>query len=265
MLLVGTSGFKYRDWKGVFYPPGISERNLLAFYSQVFPVVELDFSYYHMPGAKTMGALQGKTPDGFVFCVKAHRSMTHETGSASAQWEAFRAFNSAIEPMAISGKLGCVLLQFPWRFRPGHLETSYLARCRDLLGNAPAVVEFRNSQWLTEDTFRALRDLGFGFCCVDEPRLKDLVPPVVAATSAVGYVRFHGRNAAKWWKHENASERYDYLYCDEELRAWVPRLRALERKTGTTFVFFNNCHEGKASVNAIRLGEMLRGREGEIL
>jgi uncharacterized protein YecE (DUF72 family) len=121
----------------------------------------------------------------------------------------------------------------------------------------PIVVEFRHAAWAREETFRFLQDQELGFCAVDEPRLKGLFPAIVRATAAVAYVRFHGRNAARWWKHEKASQRYDYLYRREELEEWVPKIRALDREAEKTFVFTNNHFESKAAVNARMLMEML--------
>ena len=80
---------------------------------------------------------------------------------------------------------------------------------------------------------------------------------VAEATSEVGYVRFHGRNAAKWWKHDEAYERYDYLYTEDELTEWVPRVRDVESKTERTYVFFNNHYQGKSAQNARVFAQML--------
>src|SRR5947209_15871083 len=138
------------------------------------------------------------------------------------QPEVFAAFRAALEPLQESGCLGCVLGQFPWSFRNTPENRDALRRFREELDAIPGVVEFRNSGWAQEETFVLLRELGLGYCCVDEPGLKGLMPRVAVATSPIGYVRFHGRNAAKWWHHEHAFERYDYLYTEDELAEWVP-------------------------------------------
>jgi uncharacterized protein YecE (DUF72 family) len=127
---------------------------------------------------------------------------------------------------------------------------------RERLGELPVVVEFRNARWLTDDVFDLLRQLDFGFCCVDEPRLPNLLPPLAEKTSDVGYVRFHGRNSAKWWQHEHAYERYDYSYTPEELNEWLPKIRELDSATEKTFVFANNHWRGQA-VNTIRQLRMM--------
>ena len=153
--------------------------------------------------------------------------------------------------------LGCILAQFPWSFRRTPDNQEYLRRFRDALPEMPVVVEFRNAEWVDEATLDQLRGLGMGYCCVDEPRLKGLVPPVAAATSPVGYVRFHGRNAQKWWKHDEAWERYNYLYSAAELQEWVPKIGEVAQQTEKTYVFFNNHYEGKAGQNARELADLL--------
>lgn len=130
---------------------------------------------------------------------------------------------------------------------------AFRAHWRDL----PVVVEFRNAQWLTEETFALLREQRFGFCCADEPRLKGLLPPVAEATAQVAYVRFHGRNAQKWWQHAQAYERYDYTYRKEELEEWTPKIRKLNAAAETVFVFANNHYRGQGIDTARQLRLML--------
>ncbi|NPV81364.1 MAG: DUF72 domain-containing protein [Firmicutes bacterium] len=252
MILVGTSGFSYRDWVGEFYPEGTKPGDMLYYYARHFPVVELDFSYYAMPSARTMSSLDRKTPEGFLFCIKAHKSMTHEINQEKPQ-DAFLQFLDGIAPIIQANKLGCILLQFPWGFKNTPENIDYVRRLPDFLPNLPLIVEFRNISWFRGNIFTILRSEGLGFCIVDEPRLKGLVPPIVKVTSRISYVRFHGRNAEKWWKHTEAWERYNYLYSEEELKEWVPRIKHLDSLTEITFVFFNNCHAGHAVRNALML------------
>jgi len=115
----------------------------------------------------------------------------------------------------------------------------------------PLIIEFRNSQWLREDVFQWLCLHEIGFCCVDEPKLPNLIPPVARATSKTSYVRFHGRNSAKWWRHEHAYERYDYSYTCQELGEWLPKIKELTSKSENTFIFANNHWQGQA-INTIR-------------
>lgn len=252
MIYVGTSGFSYRDWIGPFYPEGMRQADMLSFYCAQFPVVELDFTYYRMPGARTIGGIERKTPSGYRIIVKAHRSMTHELPPAAAGGvgAAANAFRMAMEPLVAAGKLSCVLAQYPYKLARGEDGMGQILALQEALAGIPLVVEFRNRTWVSEDTFAWLRRAGLGFCCVDEPRLRGLMPPLAVATSNLAYIRFHGRNAAKWWKHSEAWERYDYLYTEAELTEWVPRIRAVSARTAETYVLFNNCHAGQAARNA---------------
>jgi len=254
MIYFGTSGFSYKDWVGPYYPRGMPSNAWLEFYAREFSVTELNFSYYRVPTKSTLERLAAKTPDDFLFTLKAHQDMTHERGKENG---VFTEFVESLEPLIDSGKFGCILAQFPSSFHPGGDSVDYLRMFRERLGTLPLVVEFRNRGWLSEQTFDFLRENGLGFCCVDEPRLKGLIPPVAEATSSIGYVRFHGRNAKKWWQHKEAWERYDYTYSEEELEEWVPKLRKLEENTDKTFVFANNHWQGQAVQTARQLRMLL--------
>jgi uncharacterized protein YecE (DUF72 family) len=263
-ILVGTSGFRYTDWRETFYPGSLKERDFLGFYEQHFPVVEINYTYYAMPGLKTMASLAGRTKPGFKFCIKAHRSMTHDivqnevTGYHDETGKIFEAFKGALAPIISEGKLGCVLIQFPWKFKPSQASFDYVLHSKDCLEGLPVVIEFRSNEWVREETFRFLKSEGVGFCCVDEPRLRGLMPPITVVTSSIGYVRFHGRNKAKWYAHETVSDRYDYLYSREELSEWVPKVKSISENAKETYVFFNNCYAGYAPANALMMMEMLK-------
>lgn len=261
-ILIGTSGFSYDDWLGPFYPEGLAPAAMLPFYAKNFKAVEINFTYYQMPGSQSISGLERKTPAGFTFCLKAHKSMTHEISRDPAEaGEIFHRFRQALFPLVDAGKLGCVLLQFPWGFKYSHENLEYLCFAREALGDLPAVVEFRNAGWVKEEVFSFLSGLNFGFCCVDEPRLRGLIPPVARVTSDLAYLRFHGRNATRWWKHDEPWERYDYLYSPAELQEWIPAILKLSAQAKTTFVFFNNHHAGQAVINARILAELLAAPE----
>jgi uncharacterized protein YecE (DUF72 family) len=253
-VLIGTSGFSYEDWRGYFYPQELPKKEMLNYYAEHFPTVEVNATYYSLPHPATFYQMARKVPAGFEFVVKAHKDMTH---AAEFLPESFQQFRAAMEPLQEVGMLGCVLAQYPWSFKATPENRGALERLRGELPELPVVVEFRNSGWVSEETFALLRELECGFCCVDEPRLKGLMPRIVKATSPIGYVRFHGRNAAKWWQHEQAYERYDYLYSEEELAEWVPAVQELAEETEKTYLFFNNHYEGKAGQNAQMMAQLL--------
>jgi len=259
-LYVGTAGFSYKDWVATFYPPGTQPRVMLETYARHFPVVEINSTYYSIPEPARIAAMARRTPVDFQFTVKANREMTHEI----SRLPPFDEFRAAIMPLVDHGKLGCVLAQFPWGFKRTAENSSYLEALAGGLEGIDTVVEFRNGQWETEETFRLLAELGLGYCCVDEPGLSGLVSGRVEVTSPVGYVRFHGRNAANWWDSGRESwERYDYLYSEAELSEWLPKADDIDRKADRVYVIFNNHYKGQAPTNAKMFEEMLRGILGD--
>ena len=253
-LLIGTSGFSYKDWVGPVYPEGLPKSLWLSFYADEFPTCELNFSFYRIPDPGTLERMAAKVPEGFMFTVKAFQGITHERKEPIAQT---KQFTSALGPLIDAGKFSCVLLQFPHSFHATDENRGYLARVREGLGDLPAVVEFRSREWVDERTFAELRDLRLGFCCVDQPQFQSLVPPVAVATGPVAYVRFHGRNYQKWWQHEEAWERYDYTYRDDELGEWVPKIRELDAEAPLTLVYMNNHWQGQAVGTARQLKLLL--------
>lgn len=255
MVRIGTSGFSYDDWHGFFYPEELESRNRLTYYAQHFRTMEINSTFYRLPNAGMFHSFVRKTPADFCFVVKAYRGLTHAREEASP--EAFQQFLEALTPLYQSDQFGCLLAQFPGSFRPEEENRRYVEFFRRQVGKLPTVIEFRHADWVTQETLDWLHDLGLGFCCVDEPPLPGLMPPLTAATTNVAYVRFHGRNADKWWKHDEAWERYDYLYNETELSEWGPRIQFLADQADTTYVFFNNHYQSQAVQNARQLAQQL--------
>lgn len=210
-----------------------------------------------------MEGLAGKTSHTFRFTVKTHRSMTHDILQPDYSIQdnpgAFEQFRQGLQPLSESGKLGCVLAQFPYGFINKSENRAYLLKVIERLKNLKLVVEFRHRSWVVPEILDVLRKQGIGLCVVDEPALPKLMPWMEEATSAIGYVRFHGRNATTWFGTATA-ERYDYLYSDSELQELAERVRALSRRAQTLCLFFNNCHAGAAAQNARRFKELLAER-----
>ena len=160
MIRIGTSGFSYYDWVGPVYPAGLPKRDWLAFYAREFSTVEVNSTYYGVPSPRTLQAMADKTPAGFLFTVKAHQDMTHKRGENASVYAAFKL---AMEPLVSEGKLGCILAQFPFSFHATAPNRRYLSDLKDRLAPLPLVAEFRNREWLSEETFADLRRLGIGF------------------------------------------------------------------------------------------------------
>jgi len=253
-ILIGTSGFSFDDWIGEVYPPGIKRQNMLPYYEKNlgFDALEVNYTYYSMPTKKTMESLSRRTSHGFSFVVKAFKGITHERSDNVEQQ--CRAFKDGVSPLGDG--LKALLFQFPYSFLPNSDNIEYLRHMRHEFDGFESVVEFRNSKWFSDEYTALLKELSFGYCIVDEPKIKGLLPFKPVLTSDTGYFRFHGRNKA--WFKEPVDVRYDYLYAEEELKEFVEPIRKIASQAKVTFVFFNNCHLGKAVKNALMLKEMLK-------
>jgi uncharacterized protein YecE (DUF72 family) len=233
---------------------------MLDEYVKHFDIVEINSSYYRIPSASMFDRMERKTPGDFGFIVKLFRGMTHEVKYDSSM---YREFADAVVPLKDAGKFAGYLAQFPWKFKRNDQALAHLAALRKSFGEDPLFAEFRHDSWITEGTFDFLRGEGIGYCCVDEPQLKGLVPPLVTATTDAGYVRFHGRNAQNWWG-KGGGDRYDYNYSTDELAEWSRKMLDLESKVKKVYAFFNNCHAGHAARNAELMIEMLGEELGRV-
>ncbi len=254
VILIGTSGYSFDDWEGPFYPPGTPRGKRLDYYKDHFRVVEVNSTYYRVPHPKVFREMEKKTPPGFEFLVKLHANQTHTRKEVA---ETTAMLLESVSPLVETRKFGGFLGQFPWGFQASPENAAYLEGLRGLIPRGTALyVEFRHASWIAPATFDRLRALGIGYCSVDEPALSGLVPPIARATGSPGYVRFHGRNAMNWWGR-GEGDRYDYTYTEEELRAWMRKVRELEKETGKVYLFFNNCHAGQAVKGAKMMAGLL--------
>ena len=258
MIKVGTSGFSFPDWVGNIYPANIKKGEMLPFYEQKlgFKITEINSTYYTIPSQKSFEGMAKKTSPDFEFTVKAHKSMTHEirdkeTGNLIDNKDAFDRFLYAIEPLRKEGRLTAILAQFPYSFHAIKDNYDYLLAFKEKLKDIPLVVEFRNYYWHSERSLTFLKENHIGYCIVDEPKLKGLMPYNPSETTDLGYFRFHGRNTN--WFNASLAERYDYLYTPEELKSFLPGIKNISSITRKTIVMFNNCHTGKSVKNAIEM------------
>ncbi len=257
-ILVGTSGYSYTEWVGPVYPAGTTQGDYLGLYSRMFSTVELNFSYYRMPTAEQMRNLLKQADGRLTFSIKANEALTHTVETATWRQQA-TTFNEAVQPLQEAGKLGAVLLQFPYSFHYEPDQRRYLDALLRQMAPLPLSVEFRNGLWYNNRTFDALRERGVALTSVDLPALNGLPPVVDAVTSKLAYIRLHGRNKETWWGSD-AAARYDYLYNKQELEAWVERIRAIARQAAMILVYFNNHRRGQAVANAKSLLELLGGK-----
>jgi len=252
--LIGTSGFSYDDWKGVFYPADLPKEDYLRFYSMFFPFVELDFSYYRMPEAWRLEQMAAATPKDFLFTIKAHRSLTHESQD---HWPNIAAeFLSALRVRPFRERLAGVLLQFPHGFHYSDPNRIYLGELTKELGELPLFLEFRNGEWSGSSVAEEAGKRGIGLVSVDAPDLPNLPGRDLPMTSSAAYIRFHGRNSEAWWAKDGSS-RYDYSYSNAELSEWAHKITAAEKKTSLVLATFNNHPNGNAVLDARRLKSLI--------
>ncbi len=276
-----------------WYPPSAkSPEDRLRFYSERFPIVEIDSTFYAIPDERNPRAWVERTPTEFTFDVKAYAPFTGHAAAVKALGkdlreelpeevrekanfyakdlptevlnEVWRRFNETLLPLDSAGKLGTVLFQYPPWFGPRSDNREMILDAKERLGQYEMAVEFRNAMWMAEErdrerTLKFLADNAITYVCVDEPQgFKSSVPPTTAVTAATAVVRMHGHNAEMWTQRvKTAAERFDYLYSEDELREWVPRVRDLASDAREVHVLMNNCHRDYSVRNARQIGEML--------
>jgi len=263
-IFIGTAGWSYPDWEGTVYPrPKPSGFDALSFLADYVDCIEINTSFYRPPPpsyAESWVRRVSHNPR-FLFTAKLWQRFTHEREQPWDQADV-RAVKSGMEPLHASGKLGCVLVQFPWAFPATPRNREWLARIVADFHEYPLVVEVRHVSWLSGESLGKLRELGVSFCNIDQPYTRSSIKPTSHVTGSVGYVRFHGRNYSAWFdKKAGRDQRYDYLYSDDELRSWVPRILKLAESTEQTFVIANNHVRGKGVANALQLKAMFTGEK----
>lgn len=290
-ILVGISSWTDAGLQeSGFYPPQVkTPAQRLAHYASRFPVAEIDSTYHVFARQINLAMWLGNTPPGFSFDVRAFSLFTGHPTLVASMPRAFRekfaavlpdkpaiyphdvtdeafddlwdGFRRTVETFRTAGKLGTVFFQFPPWFHPGEKSLERIAGCRERLKGYPMSIEFRVPSWLTarkEETLAFLRKHEIGLVCVDEPQgLKSSVPPEVAVTAPLAMVRFHGRNASHWESREMPGSRFDYLYGQDELREWLPRVRKLAAAAEMVHVIFKNKHKDYPVRNAEQMKALL--------
>jgi uncharacterized protein YecE (DUF72 family) len=258
-----------------FYPSSYDTARMrsqrISYYAQYFPLVEVDSTFYALQPERNFQLWADRTPEHFVFNVKAYGELTwhhrdDQKRPIAPGAETFERFSRMIQPLRAAGKLGAAHFQFPPWFTFSDDNIDYLATVREFLPDDRVAVEFRHRSWLEpdhrEETFGALRDHGLSYVMVDEPQLgSGSVPPVLAVTDRqLAVVRFHGRNRKTWYIRDAASsaDRFDYLYTRPELAEWKPRVEQIAEEASEIHLLTNNNRSNYALVNAFDLAELLQ-------
>ncbi|GBD25966.1 hypothetical protein HRbin30_01293 [bacterium HR30] len=275
-----------------FYPPTATTAEArLRFYAQHFDTVEVDSTFYALPNERNAYLWARRTPQDFVFHIKAFAPLTQHPveyrqlpralrdalSPPLPQSEAervklplgdaldlcFSMFAGALTPLRRAGKLGCLLFQFPPWFTATEEHEQYIRLCREKLAGFMIAVEFRHRSWFAERTGRTLgflREHQLVHVILDAPEAPSLPKTPFATTTATAYVRLHGRNREAWFgRHERASERFRYLYTNAELQELAERIRGLH-DAETVHVIFNNCYRDYGVRNAQTMAKLLEER-----
>lgn len=243
-LLIGTSGWSYHEWDGVFYPNSRTPK--LTFYSKIFKTVEIDSTFYALPSKGLVLGWARNTPQDFVFSAKLPQDMTHKKklDPGKGVESDLLKFLSLMKPLLAAGKLGPVLVQLPPSFS---YDTDHenLRKFLELVpDDVKFAVEFRHPSWLREDVWSMLRGRNVANVIVDEP----LLPPDTMVTADFAFVRWHGRGTRPW---------YNYRYGDSELKSWVPKVKEVVSRAKTTYGYFNNHFRGFAVENSLKVMSMV--------
>ncbi len=266
-LRIGPAGWSYKDWHGVVYPTqrprGFHEATYLAEY---FSTIEINTSFYQplKPEHCRQWIERVAANPEFLFTAKLWQRFTHYT-DATAEEE--RDTRTGFDVLRDAGKLGAILLQFPFSFHQTPDNVGYLKSLARRFQDYPLVVEVRHSSWNDPAFFRLLHEMSVGFCNIDQPLIGRSLKASEITTAPVGYIRLHGRRYDTWISDDPelpSHERYNYLYSQAELAPWAKRIRTVEKSSRTTFVITNNHFEGKGVVNALQLINMLSGQKVKV-
>src|SRR5271155_5814512 len=278
---VGTAGWSYKDWDGIFYPSGMQRRKQhpLEYLARFFDTTEINTSFYgpmKPEWAKLWCRKVAAVNKNFLFTAKLYRAFTHSpiavmepTSAATIRPtdEDEARTREGLDAIAGEGRLGALLIQFPVSFKNTSLNREYLDRLLRQFIEYPRVVEVRHSSWNDAETLAAFTRHNVGFCNIDQPLLGRSLAPTEHVTSGVGYVRLHGRNYEHWFESgsENDSrsrdDRYNYLYKPAELEKWKEKVEIIARRAESTYVIANNHFQAKAAVNALELRHLLDGKK----
>lgn len=242
-ILIGTSGWNYKEWIGPFYD---DYEKQFSYYSEVFQTAEIDSTFYSFPSFSFMNGLSRVAPKDFKFSMKIPKEISHKKllDTRKGALEDLNKFLKLIQPLKESEKLGALLIQLPPKGK-GELLENFTSFVRNLdTSKYDFVVEFREKSWIQEETFKILRSYRIGYCIVDEP----LLPPLLEVTSNLVYIRWHGRGERPW---------YYYEYREDELKEWKEKIDSIKDKAEVLYGYFNNHFRGYAPKNALQMLKIL--------
>lgn len=245
-LYLGTGGYSNDDWLGLLYPANCKPADYLRHYAVHFNAVELNSSFYAIPGIKAFQGMINKSQSRMRFSIKAHQSITH---SRDATPDTYQRLLESIQPLRDVGMLGPILLQFPYSFPRNPQNRLYLQQVISQLTDVTVAVEFRHASWDNAEVRDAFKKAAVTWVSVDYPVLSGLPQGGLHLTSSITYIRMHGRNTQTWWDGKSAAERHDYRYSSDELRPWVVDIVAHKAQLSQVYIMMQNTTKGHAIHN----------------
>jgi uncharacterized protein YecE (DUF72 family) len=218
--------------------------------------VEINSSFYQplRPELVRLWIRKVERNPAFAFTAKLHQNFTHRRSLEPAEVAAFK---EGLWPLLRAGKLGALLMQFPWSFRFTEENRGHFIGLRRAFHEFPLVAEMRHSSWMAGEALGTFLDYKVGFCNLDQPEFTRAMPPTAILTSAVGYVRLHGRNPQNalgaFDPQAPRQRQHDYLYSEREIGEWAARAQQIARFAERVYVIFNNDAAAKSFVNAVQM------------
>jgi uncharacterized protein YecE (DUF72 family) len=260
-LRCGPSGWSFPHWEGVVYPRTHPRGfHPLSFLAGCFDVLEIESTYLEhvKPEVSRVWLRKVEHNPNFRFTARLNRQFTHERQLDAV---AIREYKDGLAPLWHAGRLGCVVMQFPWAFRFTPENREHLIRLRRTFAEYPLVAEMRHNSWMTEEAVGVFVDYKIGFGNIDQTEYVRAMPPTAHLTSPVGYVRLYGRSAREWFMNFDdrlaPQGRFDYLYSRQELDAWRPGIERITAHASETYVVLANDAGGRSVVNSLQLHEIL--------
>ncbi|GAA4016127.1 DUF72 domain-containing protein [Deinococcus rubellus] len=258
-VYIGTGGYTNDDWIGedLLYPPGTKQTEFLSLYAQHFDAVELNSSFYGIPGLKAFEGMVRKSAGRTRFAVKLNKVFTHERNPQDSDFD--RMLQSP-QPLREAGMMGPYLAQFPYSFHRTPGNRTYLRELAERFAGHELAVEFRNQGWDRPEVRDGLREFGLIWVSPDYPPVAGVPEPALHITAPVAYLRLHGRNSGNWWSGESAAERHDYRYHQAEMDEWADKIAFVDGEVDEVYVFFENTTKGHALKNIPMLRQALNAR-----
>jgi uncharacterized protein YecE (DUF72 family) len=246
---IGTAGFSYRDWEGIFYPKA---KDKLDYYSSIFNFVEINSTFYSIPERQFFTSFSKRLKKDFNVSIKANKIFTHQSDWSSDELKSFFDLTKILED-----KLLCILFQFPYSFHNNKENLKKIENIKNLSSNINIAIELRHKSFIEDNFFRFCKDNNLIFVNIDQPQISYNIPlTTICTNNKISYFRFHGRKIDTWFADNIESyERYNYSYSEKEIDELKDAI--IQNKAENIIISFNNHYKAKAVINAIELMEKL--------